>query len=252
MSKRKGPPLQILLICGFVLILMGIMSFKLMNPAFEAESKAKTTAQYFIEATGHAEYTRQGKELHPTPRRQLNPESFGQYMQSIGLDQPVQILGWHDKQNQMQPREWSWRIEVQREQEKFSLLTFVRLPEEMSLSRRWRVYSLCRPEQELQAASAQMQRAEFPGKAFKRTPRMEEAIAELQSQKFNSSRLSSYRPLQWQIGTDQGNYQLEWELQPREDLGCSYTLRAFRKSPRQASAETADSGQARPPAKAQS
>ena len=225
MKKKKGPPLQIILIFAFVLALISIMGIKLANPAFKAEAKAKATAQFFLEASGFADMTRQGKEMHPQPRRKLNPEAFAKYMQSMDLDQAIKIKSWHEEKNSLEPREWRWRVKLEQNNSEFSVYAFVRLPEEMTLSRRWRMYSLCRPELDLQEAAIQIFQGQFPGQNFIENKALNKEIQKFAKKPLKidqKGKITSYTPLSWSIQSEMHKVQWDWRISAGEAFQCRY------------------------------
>ena len=221
--RRKGPPLQLVIMLAIVGSLMLIIWFKLSSPVFSESQKARNTALYFIEAIAQAPIEKTGQELHPEVRRHFNRDTLPKRFQELGLQSPnLTIVAWHNERYVSSPLEWRWRVDVRNAQQlDIPLLVSVRMPEQMSLGRRWRLYSLCRPDLDLRR------------KSWEALSQSEE-LAEVRASGFEANQtaawpLVGYDPLQISIpGTDGRRLLLAWEATPAEQLNCDYTLQAKR------------------------
>ncbi len=198
--------------------------YSMRQPNNRNQNKARLTAQYYLEALGQAPINKLGKELYPDLRRSLNPESYQAYLKQIELNQNLKTLSWDLIPTDPKIQQWNWLVKVQPETgEAFPLITMVRLPEEMSLSKRWHVYRLCRLDQDLRREAQSF------------------IAAQVQAAETATVDLGQFKPVpaaEWQIDTDkmqitipdqsqsQSRLTLRWEVMAgKSGPGCSYRLR---------------------------
>lgn len=235
-KKRKGPPPQVLIIFAFVLVLMGISAYSVFSSSFQEEHKARQTARYFLEALGRVPPKDLGKHLYGEVRHSYTPQSFAQRLHELGLDQPLEIVQWQESRRSSDLPQWRWRVQVKQGQKTFPLLVYVRLPQQMSLSRRWETYTFCRPQQDLEAQLAPLFAAglEAPVGA-ESDPQWQRLKAALKAKGFVGNlpgQLVGFdadgESLQYRLpGRDGRVLNLDWQVQPGPQLNCDYTLRHF-------------------------
>lgn len=222
MAKRKGPPLQLVILMAISGSLMLVAWMKLSSPDFSEPQKARLAAQYYLEALGNAPIERLGLELHPDVRRPLTQDSLKQKFKRLGLEQALQLpADWEPLVQSAQER--SWRLNASAGGTQFPVLINVRLPNEMSLGRRWRVYGICRPDLDL---PAELQRLHQSPPAAGDSPTLK-ALRALPVASLQGGALQPGQPLNWTLPDGRVTV---WDSQPDGSLGCAYSLRFMRAS----------------------
>lgn len=235
---RKGPPLQIVIMIACVGALMIISWLSISSPEAKEENKARTTLAYFLEAVGRSPVEQLGKELHPTVRRQYNPESLQKTLNDLQLAQPQALTAWSTGEQTFEPRQWRWQLKTQAEGSNAApqdLWAFIQYPEEVKISRRWHVRSLCRPQTELKQATTDLfSRLSNPESPSQWLSDKGQYTAFLQALKVapppaNASLKSLLSPrLQSEATWSNQRLVMQWEAEPGPDLHCQYILQAYR------------------------
>lgn len=211
-------PLQLMIMIAMVLTLMFITWLTLANPDLKEGNKAQMTAQYYLDALGRAPIDKLGAELHPEPRKQFNPDSLNKHLADLQLNQIVKVNQLRDELFQKEPAQWSWRADLSAPTGKFPLLIAVRKPQEQTIARRWRIYSLCRPDLDLMAQSkVLLNQKDSPLQKFA-------GFANFKAQPESSWKWVGWSPITLVIPGQDKKLQLSWTYQSNDKLGCDYQL----------------------------
>lgn len=240
---RKAPPLQIVLMMACVGALMLISWLSISSPEAKEENKARTTLAYFLEAIGRSPIDRLGKELHPSVRRQYTPESLQKTLATLQLDQPLELSDWAAGEQTFEPRQWRWQLKTRAEGTNSApqtLWAFIQYPEEVKISRRWHVRSLCRPETELPLATQALLSALHSDNPAENTPSpwlsdkgqytaFLTALKDAPQTKQTPRMTTLLHPrLQSEASWQQERLVMQWEAEPGDALHCRYILQAYR------------------------
>ncbi len=222
--EAKRLPIQLVVMIAFVGMMMLLIWLKLASPEFKESTKARQTAQFYLEALDKAPIDKLGAELHPDVRRSFTHETLRARYAALGIGQGVQMLQMRDEQFVKEPAQWSWRIDIKTPKEaRVPLLLSVRQPSAQSIARRWRVYSLCRPDLDLKAEARDV---------LKKPAELSNA-AELKNFKAASEsewKLVSTNPptlIVPGLGQKQ-RLSLIWQVSPDGRLGCTYQRQSVR------------------------
>lgn len=250
MATRKAPPFQIILIMASVGVLMMISWLSISSPEAREENKARNTLTFFLEALGRTSIERVGKELHPTTLRHYNPETLKKALKALDLEGPLALTKLSEGEQTFEPRQWSWQVNTQIPNAdgqgtgpKTPLIVFVQYPEEMKLSRRWHVRSLCRPQQELEEVTQALLAEETP-KVSSEINKTRNKLLSDKGQYAAAIRNLSKAPQRKQAfdvtvnlsphlqsearWKDNSHLTLQWQAIPGDDLNCRYVLQGYR------------------------
>lgn len=247
----KAPPFQIVLIMASVGVLMIISWLSISSPEAREENKARTTLIYFLEALGRAPLERAGKELHPTVLRQYNPETLKKAIAALELQGPLMLKNLSEGEQTFEPRQWVWRLKTQPQTAEGQstgaetpLIAFIQYPEEMKISRRWHVRSLCRPQKELdEVTRALIANANEANDASQAEDKTKSKFLSDKGQYVTTLKFLSDAPqrkqvydvnvtteprLQSEVRWQDSRLILQWEATPGDDLNCRYVLQGYR------------------------
>lgn len=213
-EARRGVPVQLLVMAVITVGLMGVSWFKLLNPEYREDQKARQSISYYLDGLGHAPIDKLGAELHPVARRAFDPASLTAYFTALGLNQPTELRHLSEIDFDTPASEWRWLAEVNAGGKTFPLRVALRQPDQM-IGRRWRIYSLCRLDTDLLRQSAQL--LQHP------TPALARQLKDFQPA--GDWQLINTQPLLTQLrGSRQQALQLTWQASSTPRLGCGYTL----------------------------
>jgi hypothetical protein len=226
---RPRIPVQLLLLSAFTIAMMLLTLLKLENPQYGEASKARLTAQYYLEDLGHAQLDKLGADLHPQPRSHFDPPHLNAYFAALGLDKPVSVLSLSEEHYDKAHEQWMWIAQLKAGTGTFPLVVAVRKPQEQSITRRWRIYALCRLDQDLITRTHAM----FQSKAG---PALFQSPAKIPAD-FSLAPESTWQ-MRWTLpanmivpseGKSHGLLMV-WEPEPDGSLGCSYQLKQLTES----------------------
>ncbi len=149
---KKAPPFQIVLMMACVGALMFVSWLTVSSPENKEENKAQTTLIYFLEAVGKVPVEKLGKELHPTVRRQYNPETLKATLAELGLDKPADLSDFSQGEQRFEPRQWIWQFK----NHGVPAAAILQYPEEVKISRRWHLRSYCEPQKDMAQATREL------------------------------------------------------------------------------------------------
>ncbi|PKL76233.1 MAG: hypothetical protein CVV27_11245 [Candidatus Melainabacteria bacterium HGW-Melainabacteria-1] len=235
MAKQQRIPLQLLIMMAFVGVMMLLIWIKMASPQFSESSKARQTGQFYLEGVGRAPIDRLGAEIHPDVKRNFNPASLNLHFAKLELNKPLEILNWHDEAFDKTVGEWRWRVEVSQGQTRFPLWLTVRQPQQQTIGRRWRIYSLCRLDRDLRAQAQHLLA----------TPTDLPSLPVAALKAFKPSSESQWR----HVGLDtliipgsNNRLSLNWQISSDGKLGCDYKLLSARLSGPQGPVEGTSAG----------
>ncbi|HEY9841001.1 MAG TPA: hypothetical protein V6D23_11135 [Candidatus Obscuribacterales bacterium] len=219
---RKAPasrlPLQVVLLMAISLALMMITWFKLAKPEFKESNKAQETARFYLEALGRAPIDKLGSELHPEVSSHFNPAGLKASFARLGLAKPLSIRQFREESFDKASEQWQWRIDLSDGQNQFPLLLAVRQPQTQAISRRWRVFALCRPDLDLPVSAA------VALKSGTAPPLRKLSLKNFTPLPATSWKLVGTQPLTLIVPGPNQSLTLIWSAKPDGKLGCDYQL----------------------------